>query len=83
MTVTAGRLGYWSSIAVVMIGGACVITLGFGPGRHGLREPGDRPGRGIDELLVRNNNNKERVWKGNEGKNLFSNRRVDNRGIRH
>jgi hypothetical protein len=50
--MTANRLGFWSSIALVGIGIAYVLALGAGFARHGLHEPITDPVLAIMEALT-------------------------------
>src|SRR6185503_16270040 len=52
MRVSANRLGFWSSAAIVAIGVAYAFALAAGFVRHGLREPISDPVLAIMEVLT-------------------------------
>jgi len=50
--MSANRLGFWSSAAIIAIGVAYVFALAAGFARHGLREPISDPVLAIMEVLT-------------------------------
>lgn len=48
----ANRLGFWSAIAILGIGGAYVLALGVGFSRHGFSEPITDPVLAVMEVLT-------------------------------
>jgi hypothetical protein len=50
--MTANRLGFWSAVAVVVIGVSYVFALGAGFARYGLHEPIADPALAVMEVLT-------------------------------
>ncbi len=50
--MTARRLGFWSSVALVAIGAGYIVALAAGFARHGFREPIGDPVLAVMEVLT-------------------------------